>query len=934
MGKHIKRILTVFIVTGISYVQALSVGNIVVETALNQPLSASIALRNIGSNSAEEISASLARPADFEIADIEYLTFLNDLRFDVVPVGASAARIDVSTSKAIREPYVNFLLAIAWPNGQVLKEYTVLLDPVFGDTSLSSTATTIAEQVQRAAPEPRYSPSQTQAANTAPQPRLSRSNDSAGSVTVLAEDTLWGIAARHTPKGLSVHQTMHAFRSTNPDAFIRNNINGLKAGYQLTVPAQADIASLTVAQAVSATRRDTALWSGGTAAQTDNSIAVRNKPAAELQLAAADDNPSAVAAEEFDALASQNNDLRSRVDSLEGQVQDLNRLLELKNKQLALLQQQASQLTDEGQTSALVADDLLATTDEISANENNDTAAVAEPSHDNGSELSAGEAAANQEHNAVAELVVNQTLRAELPQNFQPVPALWQQAPLQLGVLGAIALFSLALLWFRRRTEDDAFVVEDADVVLEQADEDEEIIDLHNTDDEAFNELERLSEQFKIEGYDVAIANLETAVAAQAHRADLRLLLLQKSAEVGDKDRFMEHYRFLEAIAKPEDLQTAQRILTAARGSTEWLDSEVSTDDFFKEIVHEAELTDEIEALLNASEGEASLDDQLVDDFDFESLDDEPSLDEALSLDETDESTEVSALAEFDDVPDVLEELDEQPLDFEQTVVMAAAQSDAEPELDSSDDSLDFDFDFDFDSDSGSESTAAVTSSIDEHQADGEEAQDDDLAFDLDLDDEDFNLADDVEELVADEVSGDSEDLDSLAFDDAISLDEFDDAKPESEYGDDVLALDELDALSAEPDVTLGDDDAFDLNVDDLDDFDLATALDEGETLVGQRDSDDDVFGEPDEDRPDDDLKLHEGSDNADDFADFSGFLDGVDEASLADEDQVATKLELGEAFIEMGDIDGAKEILAEVLEEGDVVQQASAREMLDRLES
>lgn len=52
----------------------------------------------------------------------------------------------------------------------------------------------------------------------------------------------------------------------------------------------------------------------------------------------------------------------------------------------------------------------------------------------------------------------------------------------------------------------------------------------------------------------------------------------------------------------------------------------------------------------------------------------------------------------------------------------------------------------------------------------------------------------------------------------------------------------------------------------------------------------------------------------------------------LSGTDEVATKLDLAQAYIDMGDKDGARDILGEVLSEGDDGQKSEAKEMLARL--
>jgi pilus assembly protein FimV len=52
----------------------------------------------------------------------------------------------------------------------------------------------------------------------------------------------------------------------------------------------------------------------------------------------------------------------------------------------------------------------------------------------------------------------------------------------------------------------------------------------------------------------------------------------------------------------------------------------------------------------------------------------------------------------------------------------------------------------------------------------------------------------------------------------------------------------------------------------------------------------------------------------------------------LADADEAATKLDLARAYIDMGDAEGAKDILSEVLGEGSEEQRKEANELLGRI--
>ncbi|CAN7156069.1 FimV/HubP family polar landmark protein [Pseudomonas brassicacearum] len=107
---------------------ALGLGDITLHSALNQPLRADIALVDVAGISEGDLSASLASPDDFSRAGVERAFFLNNLRFTPVLHGERSF-IRVTSSKPVEEPFLNFLVQLNQPNGRLLREYTVLIDP-------------------------------------------------------------------------------------------------------------------------------------------------------------------------------------------------------------------------------------------------------------------------------------------------------------------------------------------------------------------------------------------------------------------------------------------------------------------------------------------------------------------------------------------------------------------------------------------------------------------------------------------------------------------------------------------------------------------------------------------------------------------------------------------------------------------------------------
>jgi FimV-like protein len=107
---------------------ALGLGDITVHSALNQPLKADIALVDVGALTQNELSVSLATADEFGQAGVERVFFLNDLKFTPI-VHGNRQMIRVTSNKPVNEPFLNFLVQLNQPNGRLLREYTVLIDP-------------------------------------------------------------------------------------------------------------------------------------------------------------------------------------------------------------------------------------------------------------------------------------------------------------------------------------------------------------------------------------------------------------------------------------------------------------------------------------------------------------------------------------------------------------------------------------------------------------------------------------------------------------------------------------------------------------------------------------------------------------------------------------------------------------------------------------
>ncbi|SDG53817.1 FimV/HubP family polar landmark protein [Phytopseudomonas seleniipraecipitans] len=200
---------------------ALGLGEITLHSALNQPLNAEIELLAVGDDmSTSDVKVSLA-PADaFNLAGVDRVYFLNDLRFSPILRGGKSI-VRVVSNQPVREPYLNFIVELKRPGGQLLREYTLLLDPPTSSSYSSQAAPVGNEQFTSYAPPRRT-------------PIASRGER----YQVASGDSLWTIASKLRVEGnqSSLQDLMLDIHALNPDAFSNGDIHRLRAGASLLLP--------------------------------------------------------------------------------------------------------------------------------------------------------------------------------------------------------------------------------------------------------------------------------------------------------------------------------------------------------------------------------------------------------------------------------------------------------------------------------------------------------------------------------------------------------------------------------------------------------------------------------------------------------------------------------------------------------------------------
>jgi pilus assembly protein FimV len=191
----------------------------------------------------------------------------------------------------LHEPFLNFLVEVEWPNGRLLREYTILLDPpvLMDQPGGAMTQTRVVASQPRAASATSMSAEQpdgqskvsgaqsdqapaqekTAARVSGPRAIVDKTRIASIGYTVVPGDTLAEIARRYLPdENTSLSQMMMAILRTNPDAFSQGNINNLRAGVILAIPTDADVAAVDAEAALAAVTQQNELWrNNGTARQ-------------------------------------------------------------------------------------------------------------------------------------------------------------------------------------------------------------------------------------------------------------------------------------------------------------------------------------------------------------------------------------------------------------------------------------------------------------------------------------------------------------------------------------------------------------------------------------------------------------------------------------------------------------------------------------------
>lgn len=258
--------IAVALALGTQQAMALGLGQIQVKSALGQPLLAEIPLRFDNADEAKSLHLAIASPADYQRAGISTNQMAIPLQFAVITMPDGGKAIRVTTADPVRDPYIDFLLDAGWANGNLIREYTVLLDPP-GFASSAPVAVPAPHTARLHTPpvqQPATPATPAITSSMSVPSGAASSTVSGGGYTVHNGDTLYAIAQRNLPVGVNIDQMLRALQQENPQAFIHDNINELKRGAILRIPSTATANAIPPAAARAAVRRQIEDWQGRT----------------------------------------------------------------------------------------------------------------------------------------------------------------------------------------------------------------------------------------------------------------------------------------------------------------------------------------------------------------------------------------------------------------------------------------------------------------------------------------------------------------------------------------------------------------------------------------------------------------------------------------------------------------------------------------------
>jgi pilus assembly protein FimV len=237
-----------------SEANALALGRVTVQSSLGEPLRADIDVPDINADEVSSLRAALASPDAFKAAGFDYNSALQNITITLMKRPDGRYFLQLTTRSPVNDPFIDLIIEANWSSGRIVRDYTMLFDPpnLRQPAPLAAQVSPVAPQspsqagtVSRAtpggtagrAPSGSRSPATARTPAVQPQAAAKPASGESKQVTVQPGDTAGKIAAANKPPNVSLDQMLVAMLRSNPDAFAGGNVNRLRAGAVLDLPA-------------------------------------------------------------------------------------------------------------------------------------------------------------------------------------------------------------------------------------------------------------------------------------------------------------------------------------------------------------------------------------------------------------------------------------------------------------------------------------------------------------------------------------------------------------------------------------------------------------------------------------------------------------------------------------------------------------------------
>ncbi len=516
---------------------ALNMGSISWKSSYGQPLDARIELSDAKNLQASDIKSSIANSNEFSKAGLDYSPTLSNLSFTTTINPDGTGYIRITSTAPIKEPFMNFLVDVNWPNGKVSKEYTILLDIPESKTAVPT--------------EPKASNSTKNTVNNTSS--VNTPNQASSTYKTKRGDTLWSIAQANYGQALTAKASKAIFEK-NPKAFINGNINSLLNGYTLSMPTKQEINAISTAQA------NAFLGSPSKDVTTTTS----KKPISDKQEQVLQDQLKN-SEHELESARTENAQLNTELENIESEIARLEQISKEKDEAIAKAEQ-AKLLAKQSQQEAQTPTEQITTTQPTAEQNTSQTPVEPKPQEQTTTATQPAEPkVAQTPTEPKPQTPKADTAPVSTPTKAPAQPPMEDTSPSFISSLldnnmmllaggGVLLLLCIAVIISRRKkaVDDDAQVVDLSNVVLDDEDLSNSTPDAATAtktpDTEVVSPLSQLGEGMGIiDKADIYLAYnhvdeakelLLNALQEDPTNTELRLKLMEIYADKGDTDNF------------------------------------------------------------------------------------------------------------------------------------------------------------------------------------------------------------------------------------------------------------------------------------------------------------------------------------------------------------------------------------------------------------